>query len=216
MRKFLLVFLCLAAGCGDDGGSPAIDAAPMDMGSMDMGAACSLPASIPNGAVGMMNMRAAGDFVRTNNGMTSFGLRIDLENAVGGAANALLITYEKPQTGFVLNQALPFETSPTGSGPVNLVLFEKLNPQAQTFTRLLAPSNGSVTFTALGEAMGTPTTATITATNFREVNSMTGADVPGGCTSTLEGLSLFLTESAAVNIHPTLEPFTVQNLQLTR
>lgn len=198
---FASILLLSAAACGDDGGStPMIDAPPADMAPADMMmAACGYPASIPSGSVGSMAMRGSGDWVRTMNNVTSFGIRVDLEMPVGGVANSMLITYEKPAAGgFVLNQALPFETDPNGVGTVGLVLFEKLNPTAGSAQRVYFPANGTITFTALGEMMGMPTTATVAMTNLREINQQTGADVAGGCTTTLMGLSLFLTESTTV------------------
>jgi hypothetical protein len=217
MRSILFVPMALAlVACGDDGGSPAVDAAPIDMAPMDMAAACGYPASIPAGSVGTMQMRGAGDWVRTMNNVTTFGIRVDLEMPVGGVANAMLLTYQKPAAGgFVLNTALPFETNPMGTGEVGLILFEKLNASAGTALKTYFPASGSITFTALAETMGMPTTATVAMTNLREINASTGADVPSGCTTMLAGLSLYLTESTTV-AHTPDSGFEFQAATLSR
>lgn len=122
-------------------------------------------------------------------------------NDVGGTRDIIIFDVVKPQPGnFPTNTAINFDPDPTAATPVAYALFfgdaVVVNDQIQSIAQLYYASNGSTTLTAIGETDGQQITGTITATNFREVDQMSGADVPGGCTASLGGLNYFLTQMA--------------------
>jgi hypothetical protein len=111
--------------------------------------------------------------------------------------NAVIFEVVKPAAGFANGMSVNFDPSPTAAYMAASYLLGGLDQQAMTVKQLMYASNGSLTFSAIAEAPGSSINGTVTPTNYREIDQMTGADVAGGCTSALQGAQFFLKEKAA-------------------
>jgi hypothetical protein len=155
-------------------------------------------------SLGTMAMPApAGDYFDTvtngpDAGKVLFILGAGLPGSMTGAVDALFIEVIKPAAGFATGTAYNFNTDPNAATYVAAsYILEDVNSQAMSYTRIMYASSGSVTFSMIGENNGAAIRGTVPATNFREVNEMTGADVAGGCTVSLASLAFFTSQQAA-------------------
>jgi hypothetical protein len=201
---FLLLAVPLVA-CGDDDGTKITvpDAKVFMDAAIDAPPACSVDESLGMLAVGSMQMRRMGDWfdVATSGpdqGKTYFYTVAVAPTSTQTAIDAVLVEYVKPASGFVTGSPLNFITDPTSSaaGPVAYV-FGDLNPQAETLAHFYWASNGSMTLQNIGETNGSLITGSVSQTNFRQINEMTGADVPGGCTTSMTGMTFALQQQAS-------------------
>lgn len=191
----LLACLALSA-CGDDGGKTHLaDAAIDSPKQMDAPAAiCTIPATIPAGSVGTMAAPASGNFVvkSTMGSMpVFFGLRIyttmDMKNDVS-------FIVPRPANGFAPG-TFAFDT--TGAAMPVALAYMGGNYTGTMAQKELDATNGSITFTSIGQTAGASIKGTVSSTIFKEVDA-NGNQVAGGCTSTVAGLSFFLTQMTTV------------------
>ena len=202
MRYQMFGISCLLAvatvGCGDDGGMvmKMPDAKVFMDAAIDAPPACLVPATIPAGSLGNSMMPRNGHFInKTMQGQVFFGLGLYLDQSM---KTAITIIVPRPAAGFQTNTAYAFDPNPTSMTPTALAYVEDgLDAQGNAQHTLWA-SNGSVTFTAIGQTAGATINGSSTTAMFREVDGMTGADIAGGCTTTDMGLSWFLTQDTAV------------------
>lgn len=210
MRSSLLILLaaCPLVACGgDDDGGKSITPLPDSGGqvfmdaAIDAPAACAVDSSIGTVAVGSMQMREQGDWFDTIGsgplmGRSYFYVLSVLPTSAQTAIDAVIVEVLKPMNGnYTTNQALNFEASPTAATYTAIAyVLGDLNPQTETIGQFYWANNGSVTLTAIGEANGSMITGSATQTNFREIDGMTGADVAGGCTTSMTGMTFALTQ----------------------
>jgi hypothetical protein len=202
---FLLLAAPLVVACGDDdGGKITLPDAKVFMdAAIDAPLACSVESSLGQIATGTNQARRMGDWfdVVTSGpdaGKTYFYVIGVAASSTQGAIDGVLVEYVKPTSGFATGSALNFITDPTATtpGPVAYA-FGDLNPQNNSFAHFFWASNGSLTVTNIGEADGSMINGSVSQTNFRQINDMTGADIPGGCTTMLPSMTFALTQMAS-------------------
>lgn len=107
--------------------------------------------------------------------------------------DALYIHVVKPDAGqFLTSTAINFDPSPTALMVADSYILEDRNPQTMLYTRILYANTGSITFTDIGENSDDLINGTVAVTNYREIDEISGADVDGGCTTVLGGLTFYL------------------------
>ena len=206
IQLFGLSFALAVAGCGGDGDGGKVMVMPDAKVFMDAPPVttppCVTPASIPALGIGMMNMPANGPFIaKTMNGQVFFGLAFFMDQA---KKTAMTIIVVKP--GTVANP-MPFQTNtpyannpdPNATMPAALAFIEDgLDAMGNNPVHTLWASSGATTFTAIGQMANNPINGSMNATNFREIDGMTGADIAGGCTASAAGVQFYLTQMTTV------------------
>ncbi|MCW5804055.1 MAG: DUF4215 domain-containing protein [Deltaproteobacteria bacterium] len=170
-------------------------------------ALCAVKDDLTSLSIGSQQQRATGDWFDTpaqgpNAGRKEFviGARLpaDLDNS-NNTNDGMIVELFATAGVFVANQAKNFDTSPGAAS--NMVAYDAAAfvlgdfDQAGTVLNLYWARNGSITLSAVGEANGAAITGTVTATDFADVDE-TGNVIPGGCTTKMGGLQLFLTQMA--------------------
>jgi hypothetical protein len=184
-----------AQGSGGDGGNGdgmTADAMP------DAQHICYVPAMIQMLSLGSMAQPAMSQWFQVpttgpNAGKTTF----TLGGQLGQQAPITVIGVEVAKSGnFQTNQAYPFSTNadPNVAFTARAYLYGDYDMSSSTSKQYLYASNGSITFTAIGETAGSMITGSMSLTDFREVNETTGAVIAGGCTTQLAGMVFYLTE----------------------
>jgi hypothetical protein len=218
-----VLFVALAA-CGGGGNSKpdakifldaAIDApptcgvmanlgGPFSLGSMTDRVGDGTPAG--DMPVDWFSVPTTGAFA----GRTVFGFGGRLPGSNAAIADVLFVDVVKPTAGpFPLNTAQNFNADPNSVYVAASYLFADVDladATGNTFAQILWANSGTVTLTSVGETTGGNNDGMITATNYREVDRMTGADAPGGCTTTLAGLNFFLRQT--VMFQPATQGFS--------
>jgi hypothetical protein len=158
---------------------------------------CFLPADLMTPTIGTGSDPAIGEFFDTpvmgpNQGKKMFFLG----GVFGGASpvNGMGIEVVKPATGFATNQAYPFQMTwnPTVAYTTAAYLLGDYDQATGKAKQMLVASNGSITFTAIGETSGAAIRGSVSMTSFREVDQKTYLDLPGGCTSQFTSLTFEL------------------------
>jgi hypothetical protein len=204
-----LSFLLLAAplvACGgdDDGGNSTPDAKVFMDAAIDAPPACAVDDSLGQIATGTMQARRMGDWFEVPTmgpkaNRTVFYVYGVVATSTQTALDLVFVEYVKPTTGgFVTNSPLNFitETTSTTLGVTAFVLAD-VNPATESVAQVYFASSGSLTLQNIGEEDGSLITGSVSQTNFREINQMTGADVAGGCTTMLPSMTFALTQMAA-------------------
>jgi hypothetical protein len=193
-RKFAVLALSsAAAACGGGTNNPIIIDSPPEV---DSPPAVTCPAP----ALGGLTLTGSMPFdafitptMPPNMGMKSFlvGARLPPElNPSGNDAlfiEAVLPVAPNVAVNFTSNANPMIDYNPKGASYV----FGNLTMGGAD--SLLWSTNGSVTFTMFGETDGSMIIGTVAATNYREVDPA-GADVAGGCTTSLDELMFTLTQ----------------------
>ncbi|MBA2540858.1 MAG: hypothetical protein H0V17_14560 [Deltaproteobacteria bacterium] len=142
-------------------------------------------------------------------------------------ADPNIIIFELVSTNetFVLNQPTNFSTDPAVVGSVTG--FNSMGSTAYQaaaylignvsstgmFTHLYSSSSGSITLTAAGTTADTEIRGSVTATNFREVDGQ--AEIAGGCTGALDGMSFAMIQGAAA-AKPNSDPAIQSAFEIVR
>lgn len=201
-----LLLAAAAVGCGGDDGNKVhvpdakvFQDAPAAM--IDAPPPCLTPATVPAASVGSTNMPANGDFIRkTSSGIVFFGLGVYLDQTMKTAVDVIVL---RPANGFQTNTTYTFDPDYNAQMPVALAFIEDgLDSTGMNSAHLLYASTGSAKFTAIGQTAGNPINGTMAMSTFREVDQNTGADIAGGCTSTMAGLTFTLTQKTTVAFQP--------------
>lgn len=176
------------------------DAAIVDAGTdatLDAAHACSVPADLSTLTLGMPGMEAeANFFAMASTGPNAGKTIFTLAGALGQNPPVTVLDIEvvKPVGGYAVNTAYAFSSNadPNFAYSARSFLYGNYDSGSNTHDQYLYASSGSITFTAIGEAPASMITGTVTVTSYREVDETTGVDVPGGCTSTLQGMQFAL------------------------
>ncbi|HTL35400.1 MAG TPA: hypothetical protein VL326_19860 [Kofleriaceae bacterium] len=198
-----LIAAAALVGCGGDDGHVRVpDAKVFNDSKIFMDArSCLTPASLGNGTVGSTTAPAMGQFFLKNmmDGSIFFGIKISLDS--NAMPDVVYFIVPEPSGGFLTGVPYAFETDPNATG----------TPQALSFLDGDAASNGdttqelwpqtstpaaAITFSMIGKTATSKITATINMTKYAEIDD-NSAVVPGGCESTLTGLTLNLQQNAA-------------------
>jgi hypothetical protein len=133
-------------------------------------------------------------------GKTVFAVGAFLPAMGGGQSDdALFIQVVKPDQGqWPTATAINFDPDATMLMTANSYILEDLNQTAGTYNRILYASSGSVTFTDIGEQANDLITGTVAASNYREINKTSGADVAGGCTTSMMQLKFYLKQPMVI------------------
>ena len=168
---------------------------------VDMPKVCTVATSLGSLTLGMMATPVVpmmGDwFVVAMQGpwmgKTVFAVGAYLPVMSGMPDDVIIVEVVKPANGqWPENTAINFDPSPTALMNAHAIILEDYNQSTGTSNRVLYAGSGSITFTDIGEAANDLVTARVAATTFREVDKMTGADVAGGCTSSLMQFQMYL------------------------
>lgn len=202
---FSLVALPLVACGGDDdgGGKVVIPDAKVFMDAPPPPPPCLLESSYPAFTLPSQG-RATNDWIRVGTsgplqGVTYFGITIILDDP--GLTDVTFIV-PKPGVGWDLDVPYAFVTDPNAT-QAEAISFAGENDAAGNPTRTLWPSNGTITFSEIGQNQGDNVTVTVSATNYREVDD-DGNDVPNGCTTSFGGITMNLTQATTVALAPFL------------
>lgn len=126
-----------------------------------------------------------------------FGGKLGEQNGLG---DYMIVRVVKPTAGnFPVGTAVPFNSDPNVAIPDTVLgqaFFLGDAPAQGNPAQLYWASDGSITLNAVGEAVGDLINGEVTATNFREVDLSSGADVTGGCTSSVGGLQFYYKQAA--------------------
>lgn len=217
----------LLAACGDDGDVKYPDAKIWMDAPVDTAPTCSI-AALP--ALSLGSMATPVDACKDQNnadapcnwfgaltmgGMEKYfsiagGIPMNITMDTDNLPDVLVIRVFEATTGQTFKTGTPytFETNPTATtiaGSAIAFLAEDVGSTGQAM-RYYWASSGTVTLQNIDKTTGTIINGSVALTNLREVNLQTGADVPGGCTTSLMGLSFFLkqeTNAARVVSTPT-------------
>jgi hypothetical protein len=208
MRTQLFVLLAgslLAACGGDDNGTTMPDAKVYKDAAIDSPPACAVMGPLGMLGFGSSTMRASGDFFQMPTsgplmGKTIFFIGAGLPGSTATSADVLAFSIVKSTTGsgFVTGTAENFSTDPTmQTATYQASVYGDYNSQTKSAAQILWASSGSITLSKIGETDGSQIDGTVSATNYRQIDQMTGADTPGGCTLALAGMSFALVQKAA-------------------
>jgi len=147
------------------------------------------------------------------------GLPMSLTMDTDSINDILIVRVFEATSGqaFKTGTAYNFETVPptTIAGSAIAFIAEDVNASGQAL-RYYWASGGTITIQNIDKTTGSIINGTISATNMREINLMTGADVPGGCTTSLAGLSFYLKqETTAARVAPNATSLTAPDVRFT-
>jgi hypothetical protein len=202
MSGFAFLFAVVGCGGNGDGGKVMVmaDAKSVMDAPADAAKVCSVMSSLGALSLGAMTAVTNDFFIgpdaNTNNKVI-FLLAAGLPGSMQGNADVLAVEVVKPQAGFLPNMTYNFDPNPTNAMyAAQSYILEDFTGMA--YTRVLHASTGSVTFTSIGEADNASIKGSVAATNYREIDEQTGADVAMGCTTSLMGLQFNLIQKAAM------------------
>jgi hypothetical protein len=205
-QLFGSILLVAAVGCGGGGKKKEeVDAKVFMDAAPDAPAACAVPAMLQglNFTSTMPNDWFLTPTMGPNMGRLTFSLIGGYPMTASPMLDAIVVEYARPAGGqFTTGAAVPFDTNTTGaSTAIALVLGDctVTNNQIQSCMQEYFASSGSVTFTTIAETQGSTIAGMVASTNYRQINSMTGADIPGGCTTNLPGMMISVVQGANTN-----------------
>lgn len=217
------LLLAAAVGCGgDDGGKVKVpDAkvfqdAPPSM--VDAPPPCLTPATIGMLSIGTMAMPATfmtgpAPISKTQSGLIFFGLGFYMDQA---KKTAMTIIVPKPAAGFQTNVNYNYDPDYNSQMPAALAFIEDgLDAQGMNPAHFLYASTGSAKFTQIAQTDGANVFGSAAAATFREVDSMTGADIAGGCTTSSAGVTFYTVQKTTVAFVPpsdTVMKFAAEHL----
>lgn len=205
MRTQLFVLLAgsLLAACGGGDGAQMPDAKVyMDM-AIDMPPACTVMGPLSMLGFGSSAMRASGDWFQMPTqgplmGKTVFFIGAGLPGSTATSADVLAFQVVKGTSGFATGSAHNFSTDPKmPAADYQAYVFGDYNSSSKTAAQVLWASSGSITITKIGESDASQIDGSVAATNYRQIDTSTGADTPGGCTLMLAGVSFALVQKNA-------------------
>jgi hypothetical protein len=195
----------LIACGGDDGGgnnTPMPDAKVFMDAAPDMMAACALPATFAGNTAGSDASRQSMNWISKNAQMvTAFRILLPLDMT---QKNFVQFVATKQGASWTVNTPINFEPDPTkmATAGAYAMVAENLNLMTGTADKLYWASSGSITFTEIAQTANAKITFTTTPANFRQVNPMGGADIPGGCTTMVGIWQVFLRQMDLVALVP--------------
>jgi hypothetical protein len=193
----LLATPLIACGGDDDGGGATPDAKVFMDAAIDSPPACALPAMIAGGTAGSTQQRPSGNFIsKSTQGVYSMRVSIPLD-----AAMKNYVTYVVIRQGTTWNttSAINFEPNPTSTTAMAAAFVgENVNTTTGMAEKYYWASGGSISLMAIAQTAGAPIDFTTTAANFRQIDVMTGADVPGGCTTMVGAWTAHVAQKDAV------------------
>jgi hypothetical protein len=204
-------------GCGGGGSRPPDAKIFFDDGLVDQVANCGVMASL--GALDLVKAMPS-DWIDTDRtgalaGRTVLTIGGRLPSSVAAATDVLVVDYVKPTVGgFQLNTAITFDPK-TDAAPyaaasyVFADLDETVTPPYVANTYYA--SSGSITVTAVGETSGAAIKGSVSAVSYREIDEM-GADVAGGCTTALTGMTFDVVHDGSSFAPPTGDSVGLQPL----
>lgn len=206
MRTQLFVVFAVSSlvACGGEDAPSTPDAKVYMDAAPDTAPACGITGPLGQLSFGSMQMRQSGDWFQTPTsgplmGRTVFYIGAGLPGSTATAADVLSFQVVKPMTGdFTTGSAINFDADPTSTTAVaSSYVVVDYNSSTKTSAQVLWAGSGSITLTAIGEDNGDMITGSVSTTSYREINQMTGADIAGGCTLDLMGISFALTQMAS-------------------
>jgi hypothetical protein len=204
-QLFGSILLVAAVGCGGGGKkNEEVDAKVFMDAAPDAPAACAVPATLM-GLNFTVPAAMARDWFLTpmmgpNMGRLTFSLIGGYPMTASPMLDAIIVEYARPTGGqFTTGAAVNFDTNPVGATTaISVVLGDctVMNNTIQSCMQEFFANSGSVTFTTIAETQGSTIAGMVASTNYRQINSMTGADVPGGCTTNLPGMMISVAQGA--------------------
>ncbi|HEY5948291.1 MAG TPA: hypothetical protein VIV40_22495 [Kofleriaceae bacterium] len=165
--------------------------------STDAARACYTAADLSSLTLGQSTSPAVMDWFYTptsgpNSGKKTFRLAGKLNNDT--LSDAITIEVVRPTAGFAVNQAYPFTTDPDPNHAYSAAssLLGDIDTTNGVYLQYLSATNGSITFTAIGEVSNSNITGSVTMVDYLEVNETTNTFVTGGCATKLGGMMFYL------------------------
>lgn len=171
------------------------DARPLDDAAVDVPHICFIPTNLGGGTFGMPGQPVDSNWFTTPTsgplaGRTVFTIPAQLTQ--DAPINVLQIDVAKPAGGFAVNIPYAFATTPGATVVAQAMLYGNYDLAMGTFEQELYASGGSITFREISEAPFGNITGAVTMTAYREIDQVTYADVPNGCTSTMMSIEFYL------------------------
>ncbi|HUS27917.1 MAG TPA: hypothetical protein VMZ53_05395 [Kofleriaceae bacterium] len=202
-----LIAVAALVGCGGDDGKPVVpDAKKFMDAAPDAPHLCGVMDSLGTltfGSMAMPVVRQNFDVPTTgaDMGKLEFFIAARLSMGTTPPIDALILDVIKPTAGFMTNTPYAFETDATATGSIvaDAMVFGDFDG-SQTIQNLYWAQQGALTFTAFTGA-GAPTAkdskinGTVTMVPFKEIDQETGELMPGGCSTSIGGLTFFLQQS---------------------
>lgn len=228
-QMFGSILLAALVGCGGGGGGNNRPDAKIFLDApIDAPAACAVMNSLggltlagPDDAQGNPTPVAA-DWIDNPTdgpfaGRTVLSIGGRLPSSTAALLDVLIVDYVKPMAGnFVTNNPVNFDPNPNNVYEAASYVFGDADPNSNPLVvaNFYYASNGSITLTQVGEAEGSLINGSVAATMYRDVDDQ-GADIPGGCTTSLDGLTFVLSQMTAQALQPPGEPAPGQLIPLT-
>jgi len=186
-------------GCGGDDGPTVkpVDAKVFMDAPPDTTLPCAIPMNQSGGSLGSDTMRQSANWIRKNMAGTTtfFAVTIPLDMA---QKNTLTLAVIKSGANWTTNVDIPWTADPNAQTAAAFAFMdENYNMTSMTSDRTYWASTGSIKFTQIAQTADANITFTTTASNFREIDA-NGADVAGGCTSTVGALQGFLKQMTTI------------------
>lgn len=191
MRSRWLALFSLVACRDDSGHCLCLDAGEPRDAPID--AAC--PPSFDTlsvGSAGMPVVSATGSwFLTTTAGDTFFHFSVTFERS--HTPDVLEFAVREATSGqpYLTGTPNDFDPNPVPTPRTAYSYFVE-DLKAASYGRVWWASNGSITLNNIGKTAGSMVDGTVSATMYREVDIMTGADLPSGCTLSLAALTFWL------------------------
>ncbi len=167
------------------------DAQTVDAPGDGVGHTCYVPDDLQVLTLGTSTTPLMSDWFDTSGPQAVFKIAARLPGA--GPVNLFVVSVVKPISGFPLNQSIPFVTTYNANATETTSdILANVNQTNGTYTQFFLASNGSIQFTAIGQASNDLITGTVTMTDYREVNQTTGISVNPGCTTKLGSMAFHL------------------------
>jgi hypothetical protein len=187
-------------GCGGDDGPTVkpVDAKVFMDAPPDTTLPCAIPMNVPGGTLGDANNRQSANWIRKNMAGTTtfFAVTIPLDMA---QKNTVTLAVIKQGASWPTNVDVNWTADPnSATGQAFSFMDENYNQTSMTSDREYWASTGSIKFTAIAQTADANIDFTTTSANYREIDA-NGADVAGGCTTTLGALTVFLKQMTTVN-----------------
>jgi hypothetical protein len=195
-----LVAAAALVGCGGDDGIRVPDAKVFKDAAIDAPHICTVMDSLGNLGLGTDTMpRARQSFFKDMDTGTIFfgiGLRLNMD----ATPDVIYFIVDKPAGGtWMTNVPYIIQTDPTAMTAEAVSFLDGDEDSNGNAVQFLWPQPGTpnpaITFTMIGTANGARVDATINMTTYKEIDDM-GNLVAGGCTSTLTGLKMYMTQNA--------------------
>jgi hypothetical protein len=186
-------------GCGGDDGPTVkpVDAKVFMDAPPDTTLPCAIPMNQAGGTLGSDAMRQSANWIRKNMAGTTtfFAVTIPLDMA---QKNTLTLAVIKSGANWTTNAPLNWVADPNAATAQAFAFMdENYNSTSMTSDRTYWASSGSIQFSQIAQTAGAKIDFVTTSSAFREIDA-NGADVAGGCTSTVGAITGFLQQMTTI------------------